>query len=105
MDDPKKLQESVSLISKHFGISQSELTDENMLPLSDDLIKRLTRVVTYLLDHDFERLINGLYRIDVDEKKVSEVLNSNNPAADIARLIFQRELQKVETRWKYNNRT
>lgn len=104
MDDPKKLQESVSLISKHFGISQSELADENVLPVSDDLMKRLTRVVAYLLDHDFERLINGLYRIDVDERKVSEVLNSNNPATDIAALIFERELQKVETRWKYNNR-
>ena len=45
--------------------------------------------------------MNGLYRIDVDENKVKLALTTDDVAENIAKLIIERELQKVETRRKY----
>ena len=67
----------------------------------DEFLKLLTNVIQHLLDKDFERLMNGLYRIDVDEKKVKLAMTTDNVAENIAILIIERELQKVETRRKY----
>ena len=67
----------------------------------DEFLKLLTRVIQHLLDTDFERLMHGLYRIDVDENRVKMAMATDNIAENIARLIIARELQKVETRRKY----
>lgn len=107
MNDNEKTYQSALLISKHFGISQSEFgIEEQNRPDYSQLLKELTRVITYLLDHDFQKLLNGLYIIDVSEKKVSEILETTSPdkiASEIAQLILERELQKVETRLKYKS--
>lgn len=100
--DSEKLHESALLISKHFDISQSEFEVDNVDYTL--FLKNLTRIINYLLEKDFQRLLNGLYRIDVSEKKVNEVLNQSAPdsiAKEISILILERELQKVETRLKY----
>lgn len=102
MNDEVKLRESALLISKHFDINQSEFEVEKVDYTL--FLKNLTRIIGFLLEKDFKRLINGLYRIDVSEKKVNEVLNLSAPdeiASNIAKLILERELQKVETRLKY----
>ena len=102
MNDEVKLRESALLISKHFDISQSEFEVEKMN--YSEFLKNLTRIINYLLEKDFQRLLNGLYRIDVSEQKVNEVLNASAPdsiAKEVAQLILERELQKVETRLKY----
>jgi len=102
MNDEVKLRESALLISKHFGISQNEFEVEKMDYTF--FINNLTRIINYLLEKDFQRLLNGLYRIDVSEQKVNEVLNLSAPgfvAKEVAQLILERELQKVETRLKY----
>ena len=102
MNDEVKLRESALLISKHFDINQREFEVENVD--YELFIKNLTRIINYLLEKDFQRLMNGLYRIDVSEEKVNEVLNLSAPdeiGSNIAKLILERELQKVETRFKY----
>jgi hypothetical protein len=51
-----------------------------------------------------EKLLNILYRIDVNEPKVKAAFAQNNPkliAPTIAQLILDRELQKAESRRKY----
>jgi hypothetical protein len=63
----------------------------------------LTTQITLLLDSDMQKLMNILYRIDVSENKVKVAFSDNHPAKEIADLIIERELQKVETRRKYRN--
>ena len=71
---------------------------------SEEFKKVLTLVIRHLLYHDFERLINGLYRIDVSEEKVKLAMeNTQNLAVEIASLIIERELQKVITRERYRD--
>ncbi|UII32982.1 hypothetical protein LVD17_03960 [Fulvivirga ulvae] len=96
--------QTVSLIKKDLSL------DHDALPGSiasiDDLKELLIPVINYLLDRDMTRLLNALYRIDISENKVRQVLTVENPndiAPRLAELIVQRELQKVITRRKYSS--
>lgn len=60
--------------------------------------------INYLINHDFEKLVFILYRIDVNEKKMKELLadqNGENAAMLITDLIIERQLQKIEGRKKF----
>jgi hypothetical protein len=96
MADP--LAQALVLANKDFNleISSSEVATV------DDLQQILTKLIHHLLDNDFERLVNGLYRIDVNEEKVKQAMASQEGVADkIAQLIIEREMQKVISREKY----
>lgn len=98
------ISQSTELIQLHFGISRQELfsvKDENSFT---DVHNRLTKVVAYLLEKDLQRLVNGLYKVDVDERKVKAAFTQEDPqqiASSIARLILERELQKCIIRRHY----
>ena len=69
-----------------------------------DMEKALATYVNDLILHDFNRLIQLLYRIDVSEPKL-KLLLKENPAQDagllIARMIIERQLKKIETRKQF----
>ncbi len=98
------VQESAQLIINHLELDKEALpvvTESN----EADLLLALTRVVQYLLDNDFQRLLNGCYRIDLSEKHVARILDQAPPdemAAKMAQLIIDREKQKVIIRRKYS---
>jgi hypothetical protein len=73
--------------------------------LSREKIKtHLSKYITDLIEHDFEKLCNLVYRHDVSEVKFHEALTSGNvksQAENIADLVIDRELQKVETKKAY----
>ncbi len=65
------------------------------------LFEDLCAYINELIAHDFERLVSILYRIDVSEKKIKQMLEQQQDvdAADtIARLIIERQLQKLKSR-------
>lgn len=68
----------------------------------DELINELSKAIQYLIDTDFEKLMQILYRIDVDENKVRQAFGLEKEVAkEIALLVIEREKQKVITRAKY----
>ena len=70
----------------------------------DEFRAQLIDAVETLLQKDFPRLIQILYRLDVDEVKLKAQLKNNqgSQAAElIADLIFERQLQKLEMRKRY----
>ncbi len=70
----------------------------------DELRKRLQDFIADLLEHDFQKLCNLIYRHDVKEEKFRQALQYSNieeQASEIAELVIERELQKVETRKAY----
>ena len=70
------------------------------------LKKRIVPVIREMLDRDFSGLLNILYRIDVSENKLKQILSFGKPehiAIDITDLILQREMQKVKTRQQYKS--
>jgi hypothetical protein len=71
---------------------------------NETFFKAVRQRIKHLLDTDMERLLHTLYRIDVPESKVREVLAHENPDnidTAITELIIQRIREKIETRKKY----
>lgn len=74
----------------------------------DELKATLTTYINHLINTDFEKLIFYLYRIDVHEAKMKQLLQAHegeNAAALIAQLIIDRQVQKIETREAFKNNT
>lgn len=66
--------------------------------------KKLIEEIQYLIDYDLNKLWNVLYRIDVFEKKVRNVIATTphtEHAVHIANLIIERQQEKIISRKKY----
>lgn len=68
---------------------------------SSHWINQLAEKINDLLIHDFNKLISLLYRVDINEAKLKNLLKKN-PGEDagkiIAELIIERQLQKIKSR-------
>lgn len=70
----------------------------------EDLKLHLSFYISELLEHDFEKLCNLIYRHDVAEEKFHFALQTGDiegQADRVAELVIEREMQKVETRKAY----
>jgi hypothetical protein len=97
-------QQSFELIKKDLGLAEESLMLEEQDGF-EALHQKLTTIVQYLLDKDFGRLLNAMYRIDISEHQVKDILNFGKPdqiASELAKSIIEREKQKVITRIKYS---
>jgi hypothetical protein len=68
---------------------------------AEELHQRLTVHINHLINHDFEKLVFYLYRIDVNESKMKQLLDQRegeNAAGLIADLIIERQLEKIKSR-------
>ena len=66
-----------------------------------ELLSQVREKVNELIEHDFGKLVNILYRIDVSEQKLKQLLRSNgdnDAAAMIAALIIERQMEKMKSR-------
>jgi hypothetical protein len=67
----------------------------------DELRSLLSGHIHQLINNNFNKLVSILYRIDVNETKLRQLLH-DNPAQDagkiIADLIIDRQLQKLKSR-------
>lgn len=76
------------------GLSLNELRDTLAIHINS------------LISNNFERLVSLLYRVDVSEPKLKQLLK-DNPGTDaaviIAGLIIERQLQKIESRRKFSS--
>ncbi|HVU98786.1 MAG TPA: hypothetical protein VHE34_26370 [Puia sp.] len=70
----------------------------------DELESLLAERVNTMIQRDFGALVQLLYRVDVSESKLRGLLQENageDAARVIARLIIERQWQKIETRRRY----
>ena len=67
--------------------------------LSEEAILRLLadRIVD-ILERGPETFFQLMYRLDISEKKLNAVLQDDDVAMKIARLIYDRQLQKIHSR-------
>lgn len=103
MDEVTLLKHSYQLIRKDLGLEE-QLEFKDGEKESDRLEDFLTEQVNYLLDHDLNRLLNALYRIDIAENHVKDLLQHSKQgeiARNVAKAIIEREKQKVITRQQY----
>ncbi len=88
---------------QNLAIKDLGLSTENSLVMSnfDKLKDWLAHEIQLLIDHDFQRFLNMLYRIDIDESRAKDAFTGDDPSMRLAELVIERELQKVESRKKY----
>ena len=75
---------------------------------NQDLESKLAIYINELIDKDFNKLVNLLYRIDISEKKLKIALQNEDKTISsgktIAKLIIERQLQKLEFRKKFSKK-
>lgn len=72
----------------------------------DQLKEQLIIYINDLINHDFEKLIYYLYRIDVHEQKIKQLLQQHegeNAAEILAQLIIDRQLQKIKFKKEFQS--
>jgi len=97
----------MKLPEENIALLQQELSNDFNLPVTNNkqqLINALAEGINHLIQADFSRLINILYRIDISEKTLRETLE-NQAGKDagmlIAELIIERQLQKQKLRDRF----
>ena len=84
-------------IAKQYELVLPETVDEEML------LKILEQKVIEWIQSGAEEFFQMLYRLDISEKKIKEVLHNEDIAKRIAQLIYERQIQKYNSR--INNKT
>jgi hypothetical protein len=90
------------IIRRNFDLNEIPAGTDSFEKVREHLIDKLNS----LLDHDFEKLLWILYRIDVSEEKAKSSLaekSDRNPAEILADLIIERQIEKAKTRLKYRS--
>ena len=104
MDEDEQL---ASLINKDLG----SLEESMMIPVSgldrNAVREKLAVLIAHLMDTNFEKLCQAMYRLDVSEARFDQVMHEK-PIEDIpyavADLVIEREMQKVKTREMYRRK-
>lgn len=87
----------IKIISKDFDINEN--LSENQLR------ETMVDVFAYLVDNDFPKLIQILYKADVDQYRLKELLETTegrSSAEVIADTYIARQMAKIETWKKYS---
>lgn len=67
----------------------------------EEMRQKVYERIQYLVVHDFKSLVDVLYRADVNERKLKQILSSNqdkDAAIIIGDLIIERQLEKWRSR-------
>jgi len=95
-------QEIYASLSRDWPMAKFENATE------DSLLHVLAYSVNELIKSDFHRLMSILYRIDVSEKKLRQLIGTHkgtDAATIIAHLIIEREKQKIRTKKGFPERS
>jgi len=84
----------------------TDLEQMNQLE-KETILNQIAAIVADMLETQPDLLFSYLYRLDVDEHKISKVVNQG-PGGDIslglATLILQRQLARIQTQKEYGKR-
>lgn len=94
-----------------------QVPEDNLLPLlrrfeveeaseghytEDQVLEMLSRRIAWLMEHRMEFLFSQLYRMDIDERQVRQVLDpahsNEDPAIGLARLVMRRQMERLRTK-------
>jgi hypothetical protein len=95
-----KDEQSLLEISKELGI----IVNEKDFSFGKQL---LVEKINDLINNDFQKLVLILYRMDVSEIKLKQLLNENagtNAALIIADLMVERQAEKIRSRQQFSKR-
>jgi hypothetical protein len=89
-------------------LAQQHLTAElgmPPVPAGEEWKRQLAATINQLIQTDFARLINILYRLDVSESRLKQLLQQEpdaNAGELIANLMIERQLEKIASRKRFS---
>ena len=104
-EEKQPVREIIKFVEKDFLISENySLVPSTDIDSLNEFREYLAKELRILLDDKFDALVNILYRIDINEKKLNQLFSGKNrdaiPAV-LADLIIERQLQKIKLRKLY----
>ena len=107
-DEKNQVMEVSATISKDFDkAGLSSIISPDGIDNLEQLRRHLTKRITELMDTNYEKLLNILYRIDINENKLNELFGSKNREyipSRLAELIIERQVQKINFRNMYRKK-
>ncbi|MCB9231461.1 MAG: hypothetical protein H6581_07355 [Bacteroidia bacterium] len=108
MNDRQLILKTAEWLQDRWGVVLPENSAE--YDQREELIRFLIPRLKYFLEHEFEFLVNTMYRLDVSEAKFHQALagkDTDQIAGQLAEIVLDREIQRMETRIRYsqNNST
>ncbi|MBX3006518.1 MAG: hypothetical protein KF816_00685 [Melioribacteraceae bacterium] len=103
MNDSEILPKLIDKLEKDYSL------ERNTLPAVNDLSairEHLKKRILQLLAGDYQKFVNSLYMLDVNENKVSEIMSAKNKIEipdKLADLIIERQLQRIKTQLLYKS--
>lgn len=92
------------IINSYFNDLPETAIDPHESMNEDELFQKLSEHVAWLIEHRMDYLLSLLYRLDVLERKINVVLAPDFPQPPhiaIAKLIIDRQAERIATRKKY----
>jgi hypothetical protein len=77
------------------------------VPENESGLQLLAERINELLNTDFQKLVSILYRVDINEARLKQVLKDNpgtNAGLIIAELMIERQEQKIKSRSQFKQR-
>lgn len=90
--------ETATEISREWGITIPEILSEK------EIITRLADKLVDYLQKGPDAFFQLMYRLDIAEKKLYSVMSTKDAAYNIAKLIYERQLQKIRSREFYKGK-
>ena len=62
--------------------------------------------IAYLLDHNPDLLFSYFYRLDIDERKIEQIILQQGPVPinlQLAQLVLDRQIQRAKTKEEYKS--
>ncbi len=93
------LQETASALKEDWDLQLPDTISE------ETILRLLAERIVVILERGAETFFQLMYRLDISEKKLNAVLQQDDVPMKIARLIYDRQLQKVKSRHEYRMKT
>lgn len=90
-------QEIAEILKRDWEISLPDTISE------EEILRQLTNRVARLIESGPENFFQLMYRLDISEKKLNAVIGDDDVAGKIARLVYDRQLQKIKSRELFRN--
>jgi len=89
---PGILADTVTALKTEWGLQAPEILSE------EAILKLLTLKITEIIQQGPGTFYQLMYRLDISERKLNEITGSEHAAEKIARLVYDRQLEKIKSR-------
>lgn len=97
MSSPEYTPDEIQALQRELGLQLSQLIPE------EEILRQLSYKVEQLLQKGTGPFFQLMYRLDIPERSLSAVIDDEHASLKIAKLIYDRQLQKIKSREQHRS--